>query len=731
MNLSEKSYRLSPATRELARRMLSGENGRCMTEQPAVFIDDAETYKKMSREKQQMCCVQTVARKAPIRLIEGEYLAGSATLGIARDGWTPAALEEKQHFTANVDRYEFIGTNHVTLGFEEVLKKGYKGIRKEILDSLSSRRRLLTGENAYKSLEKEIDTLEAMYGCLEAAGVWHKRYMQALQDRITTSMGPIRERYRDIYTNLQNVPENPPANFKEALQSLWFMFAFQRLCGNWPGIGRIDKMLGGYLKQDLANGDLTIEEAREYLAHFWIKGAEWCNGDGQECFDGTGDGQYYQNIILSGIDEDGQDVTNEVTYLILDVVEELRISDYPISVRLRSDSEARLYRRVAEVMQQGGGVMAVYNEEVIIDSLQDFGYPLEEARNFTNDGCWEIQIPGKTCFRYHAYDMLQILQKDVLKMNEEGPSALEYKDFEELFAAFSRACRDYLQVRVFEKTREQLHLGLNSLLASLFTEGCITNGRQYWDGGAKYKVYSPHPGGMPDVANSLLAIRKLVYEDRTVTLNELVDILKHNWEGYEVLRLTMRNKLSYYGNDDDQADSMMVRVYEDYITSVNSLTSQEGFLNPAGISTFGRQIQWASHRKATADGHKAGEYLAHNIDPAPGTDVNGATAVIRSYSKMNWRKLPGGTALTLRMLPSIMRAENGAEMIEALVRGFISLGGIFLQLDMLDTDTLLDAQNNPDNYKGLAVRVSGWSARFVTLNKEYQDMIIHSTGQQE
>ncbi len=181
--------------------------------------------------------------------------------------------------------------------------------------------------------------------------------MQALAQRIETSLGPVRKRYEEIYQNLKNVPENPPRNFREAVQALWFLFDFQRLCGNWPGIGRIDKMLGGFLQRDLDSGAITLEEAREYLAHFWIKGAEWVNGTNEDIQPDSGDGQNYQNIILSGIDEDGKDVTNLVTYLVLDVVEELGISDFPISVRLSPETDPRLLRRVAEVLKLGGGIL--------------------------------------------------------------------------------------------------------------------------------------------------------------------------------------------------------------------------------------------------------------------------------------------------------------------------------------------------------------------------------------
>ncbi len=313
-------------------------------------------------------------------MIEGELVVGAATLGAARRGRVPAYSAAKLEIEPEINRYDFVGTNHVTLGFDRVLHIGLDSLRKEVEASLEKHR--AAGHT------EQVDSLEAMLGCLDAAGVWHDRYLKALAAQIETSTdAAVRQRYEEIYRNLEHVPEQAPANFKEAVQSLWFLFAFQRLCGNWPGIGRIDQMLWPYLEKDLAEGSITETEAREYIAHFWIKGAEWCNGEAEEERDGTGDGQYYQNIILAGVDEQGREITNPVTYMVLDVVEALHISDFPVSVRIGRGSDPHLIRRVAEVMKLGYGILAVYNEDLVIESLVKFGYPLEEARKFTNDGC--------------------------------------------------------------------------------------------------------------------------------------------------------------------------------------------------------------------------------------------------------------------------------------------------------------------------------------------------------
>lgn len=717
---------LSHATRALAQRVLTGEYGRWLKETPFLLVEDSEAFRKLSTVNQQLYCIQLIAQKAPIRIVEGEYLAGSSTLEGARRHYIPVCLPENEHQELNSKKFIFESTSHLTCGFEKALKVGYKGLREEIAQSIARH----SADREDGERESKLEFLQALNGCIDAATLWHSRYMTALEERIQSSLGPVRKRYQEIYENLKDVPENPPKNFREAVQALWFLFDFQRLCGNWPGIGRIDKMLGGFLQQDLDSGAITLEEAREYIAHFWIKGSEWVDGTNEDTQIGSGDGQNYQNIILAGVDEDGKDVTNPVTYLVLDVVEELGISDFPISVRLRQESDPKLFRRVAEVAKLGGGILAVYNEDLVIKSLTDFGYSLREARNFANDGCWEVQVPGKTCFRYDGYDLLQILQREVLKMGEQTPSHLPYNSFEELFSAYSQAGHRYLQKYVFEGAKEAVGHGYVALLVSLLTENCIASGKNYWSGGAMYTVYSPHPGGMPDVANALHAIDYFVFRQKLLPLDQMVDMMKANWEGNEPLRQTMRNKIPYYGNDDPDADEMMKRVYDDYVDYVGAYHSPDGYLHPAGISTFGRQIKWAPMRMATPDGHRAGEYLSHNIDPTPGTDLKGATAVIKSYAKLDMKKLPGGTALTVKLLPAVLKGEEGTEALESLLRGFLTLNGFFLQPDVIDTAALLDAQKHPERYESLSVRVSGWSARFNTLDKQWQDMVIQSTVQQ-
>lgn len=565
------------------------------------------------------------------------------------------------------------------------------------------------------------DLLQSMLICLDAASVWHQRYMDELTRLAETSTGSERQNYLDVREALRTVPENPPRNFREAVQSLWFMYAFQRLMGTWSGIGRIDAMLGPYLQRDLEHGDLTLDEARELLAHFWVKGCEWIGA-----FDtrGSGDAQHYQNIVLSGIDADGNDVTNDVTYLVLDVVEELHISDFPIAVRLNRNTPERLLRRMAEVQRHGGGIVAAYNEEVAIEGLVRFGYPLEEARNFANDGCWEAIIPGKTCFIYRPFDGLTILQ-DTLALRRGEP--VEYPDFESLYAAYIGRLAQAIDKHHRAADGWALN-GMPTPLVSMFIDGCIEKGRSYHDRGAAYTVYAAHIGRIANVANSLLVIKKLVYEDQCLPLPEFLEAVRNDWDGQENLRRLVLNRSTFYGNDNDEADAMAMRVFNDYTDLVACVKERNGVLRPAGISTFGREIEWRN-TGPSPDGHHRGELLATNCSPSPGTDREGPTAVLKSYCKLDFTRCPNGATVELKLHPESVKGENGIDAMVALMRTFVGLGGWFMHTDVVDSAMLLDAQQHPEKYPNLSVRVAGWSARFATLTKDWQDMVINRTQQ--
>ena len=261
-------------------------------------------------------------------------------------------------------------------------------------------------------------------------------------------------------------------------------------------------------------------------------------------------------------------------------------------------------------------------------------------------------------------------------------------------------------------------------VVSLFEEGCIEKGLSYLEGGPVYNVNSPHLGGLADTVNSLYAIKKIVYDEKKYTLSAFLEILRNNWEGEEVLRQYLLNRYVYYGNDNDEVDEIAARLLSDFADACTSFNGKCGYRFPAGVSTFGRQLDWSSQRLASAHGRKIGEILAANSSPTPGSDREGATAIIRSYCKGDLSKLATGAALDIKLLPSSVDGEDGLCALISLMKGFVELGGFFMQPDVVDASLLREAQEHPEDYQTLSVRVSGWNARFVTLNKEWQDMVI-------
>ena len=702
-NGQKRPVRLSEETRRFAHDSLDRRYGLETLACPAVELDGVEGIKEMTWLEKYDVAIRAIAERAPIRICEGERISGAATLGLAIKHRVPATLGGAP----------IMGSiSHLTIDFETVLTKGIDHIRAKAEEHL----RTCAPEDARRPFWR------SCVCCLDAFDIWHGRYLEALAGR---------PEYADNYRALLRVPHKGATSFYEAVQSLWFTFAFVRLCGNWPGIGRIDVLLGDYLKRDLASGIITLDDAREMLAHFFIKGCEWICGP-ESFSNGSGDAQHYQNIVLGGVDEKGNDVTNEVTYLVLDILEETGIGDFPTTVRLNKHTDEHLLRRVAEVMRLGGGILAVYNEDVVLDALVADGYPLNEARTFANDGCWEVQIPGKTYFSYLPFDSLWILQHRTLEGYAEG---VDFDSFEALYQAYVTDLAASVEEILTNKART---LGVRDgetgawrwkpqtpcTVVSLFEQGCIEKGRSYLEGGPIYNISAPHIGGLADTVNSLYAIRRLVFEEGKVTLAALLDILRRDWEGEERLRQYAFHRYTYYGNDSDDVDAIAARLLSDFADICKRFDGRWGFRCPSGVSTFGRQLEWAPKRLASPHGKHAHEVLAANASPTPGTDHEGATAIIRSYCKVDYTKHATGAALDIRLLPTSVRDEAGLQGLVSLLRGFVELGGFFMQPDVVDAAILREAQAHPEQYGTLSVRVSGWNARFVTLNRDWQDMVI-------
>ena len=699
--LQKRPIRLSETTRKFAYESLyEHKYGIETRKSPCVKLDLEDNIHSMSYLEKYNVAIRKIAAEAPIRICNDEKISCGATMGDSIDHWVPATL---------YDQHIFLGISHLTIDFKTVLDIGIKGIKQRATE------KLLCFE------DEKLQFIKSCISVIDSFEIWIKRYTDALK--------PL-EKYENNYKNLLSVPFFPAKNFYQAVQSIWAVFAFCRLCGNWPGIGRLDQLLSKYLKEDLKSGLLTLEEAREILSHFFIKGCEWITGESTV----SGDAQHYQNIVIGGCDENGNDITNEVTYLILDIVEELGISDFPISVRIGKNTPNELIHRVCEVMRYGNGIIAVYNEDLVIDALQHNGYSLKESRCFANDGCWEVLIPGKTYFTYVPFDALAVLQhKTMCKYSEKT----DYKSFSELYNNYVCDLREQVKCIYIDRSNRLKNKNSSTIsyewnenvpctVISLFESGCIEKGASYTNGGPEYTVISPHLGGLADVVNSLYAIKKLVYDEKRITYKELVKTLSCNWEGAEDLKYLALHQYKYYGNDNDEADRIAKDILSDYADACEELEKTGTFKFPAGVSTFGRQLDWAQNRFALPSGQTANSVLSNNMAPTPSTAFDGTTAIINSYCKSDLKRIPNGAALDVRLMPSDVIGDEGLNALCGIIKAFCSLGGFFIQIDVADSSVLRDAQMHPEKYPALAVRIAGWSARFVTLSREWQDMIINN-----
>jgi len=718
MSGRETVKRLSEETRSLAGRYLTGKYQYRIKDMGFRLADlnlPADCPPEIEHGKNTIL----TAEKSSLDILPEERLAGSAS-----------NIQALGHCIPGYPRWQD-GTgkgwsiSHTTVDFGDAVRKGLRGLETEI-----STRMKRDSEPHHQ------DFFKGLLDVIEAMRIWTKRYRDAYREMLKSpEYAQYEPNLRAVLARLQNVPENPPETFAEAVQSFWSFFEFQRLCGNWSGLGRFDEILGPYLSRDLKQGIITLDEARELIAHFWIKGTEWCFGLRKDSSrtPGSGDAQNYQNIILGGIDQAGNQIENEVTFLVLDVIEELHISDYPVTVRLNSGTSEKLLRRIAEIQLLGGGIVSVYNEPLVLRNLKNMGIPVPDARTFTNDGCWEIILPGQTWFRYNPEDYLIPFQKALFA--EKTPESYEelYRNFLEHVRALVDSVGKGIADSCFPGKDNpgdypKMPIGQADVVLSLLEPSCRESGCSYTLHWTRWVFRAIHMSGLPDVANSLYAIRKNVFEKKLVSLPELVRILKNDWKDEEALRLRFANSLKYYGNDNSEVDRLLRQVLHD-CSAISGAKSRVGYIMvPVGVSTFGREIAFAKDRLATAFGKHAHEYLAPNLAPTPGTDQSPVTAVLNSYCKMDFSDTPNGCPLDLRLSAGIRKTPGAADCLVRLLRVFIEKNGLYLQIDTVDPEMLRKAKKYPDRFPNLVVRISGWSARFASLDEKWQDMIINRTA---
>ena len=541
------------------------------------------------------------------------------------------------------------------------------------------------------------------------------------------------------------VPAHAPRDFWEAVQMYWFVhLATITELNGWDAMspGHLDQHLAPFYAKGLADGTLTRDQAKELLACLFIK-VNNTPAPPKVGVTAKESGTYndFTNINLAGLKRDGTDGSNEVTYICLELFNELRLLQPQGNIQVSERTPDNVIRAAARVFRNGMGYPSVFNADMVIQEQMRVGKTLEDAREGGTSGCIETGCSGKEAYLLHGYlntpklleyaltngvDMLTGKQVSI-KTGELS----EFKTFDDLYAAFEKQMAYVVDTKigVDNYLRYQYATNMAATYLSCVIRDCIEKGKDYYNGGPRYNSDYIQCCGIGTITDSLSAIKKHVYDEGTYTLQELVDAMKANWEGHEAMRLTLWNKTPFFGNDDDYADDIMRRVYDSLFRNIDGKHSILGptyhlnMLSTTCHNYFGQKLA------ATPNGRFSGMPESDGTSPSHGADRHGPTAVVKSLGKMDQVK-SGGTLLNQRFLPSVLAGEEGIEGVKNLIRAYFKLGGHHIQFNVVDEATLRDAQAHPDNYRGLLVRVAGYSDYFVDLDNYQQEEIIARNAQE-
>ncbi len=541
----------------------------------------------------------------------------------------------------------------------------------------------------------------------------------------------------------RRVPAEAPRDFHEAIQAYWFchLGVVTELNG-WDAFspGHLDQHLGPFFERGLADGSLTRDSARELLEALFIK---FNNHPAPPKVGVTAaeSGTYtdFANISLGGVLADGTDGSNEVTYLLLDVIEDMHLLQPSTNLLLSNVTPDAVLARALEVIRHGYGFPSLFNAEMVVEQQLRVGKLVEDARAGGCSGCVETGAFGKeSCVLTGYFNLPKVLE---LTLNDgidsrTGKRVLPsvgvehgaFDDFDSLLAAFERQLQNALQVKlagnaIIERIYDE---SMPAPFLSVLVDDCITAGRDYNSGGARYNNRYVQMVGIGTITDSLSAIRNLVFEEGFIPLPVLLEILARDFEGEEALRQRLLNRTPRWGNDDDRADELMTRVFEAAVEFVDGRPTETGGMYRVQMLPTTCHVYFGAVTGATPDGRRAGKPLSEGISPVQGSDRLGPTAVLRSAAKMDHR-MTGGTLLNMKLTPSLIEGAEGIDDIARLVRGYFRLGGHHLQFNVVRADVLRAAKADPEEWRDLIVRVAGYSDYFCDLSLELQDEIIERT----
>jgi len=524
----------------------------------------------------------------------------------------------------------------------------------------------------------------------------------------------------ELASVLEQVPANVPRSFHEALQSLRLLHGAVWLNGHYHvGFGRFDQYMWPYLRDDLTTGALTLVQAEELLAEFFMS----LNKD-SDLYPGVQQGDNGQSLMLGGMTADGQCAVNELTSMVLRVAHAVSMIDPKINLRVTADTDLELLELAAELTRKGLGFPQYANDDVVIPGLVAAGYDLEDARNYTVAACWEFTIPGKG---------MEIVNVGAVSM----PAAVNEAVIDGLRAGDDfGGVRNRVVVNIHDQTRRTIDACRSIILPpapyySVLMDDCLENARDLCHG-AKYNNYGVHGACSSNAADALAAVKQFVFDEGIVEPAELVKALESNYEGRKSLRELMSSG-PRVGNNDPAADDLLVELFDAFADACEQIreNGRGGIIRPGTGSAM--YYVWLSRGHegmrepvvgATADGRLVDGFFSSSLAPSPGAEIRGPISVLQTYSKLDYRRICNGGPITMELSDSVFRNQDSIHKVALLIRTFAQLGCQQLQLNTLNVATLKDAKKNPERHHNLIVRVWGWSGYFCELGPEYQDHVI-------
>ena len=641
------------------------------------------------------------------------------------------------------------GDAHLAVNYERLLSEGLKGYEertkafKDALDFTDP-----------ESVDKN-EFYKAVLIVIEAVHHFALRYSRLAEELAGKEKDPKRKAELEEMSRIcSKVPYEPASSFKEAVQSVWFIQLILQIESNGHSLsyGRFDQYMYPYYKKEIQDGTMTEEEAGEILTCLWIKTLTINKIRSQAHTLSSAGSPMYQNVTIGGQTSDKKDAVNELSFAVLKSVAQTRLTQPNLTVRYHQNINKQFFDECIEVMKLGFGMPALNNDEIIIPSFINWGVKEEDAYNYSAIGCVETAVPGKWGYRCTGMSYINFPRVLLCAMNNgvdltsgkrftKGYGYFKDMDsYEDLLAAWDKTVREMTRYsviveNVIDKASER---DVPDILCSALTDDCIGRGKTIKEGGAVYDFISGLQVGIANMADSLAAIKQLVYEEKKITKEQLWNAILDDFQSPENQKIQemLVNDVPKYGNDNDDVDLLVLEAYDSYLDEIKKYPNTRyqrgpiGGIRYGGTSSISANVGQGMGTKATPDGRNAFEPLAEGCSPAHNADKNGPTAVFKTVSKLPTEKITGGVLLNQKMTPQMLSTEENKQKLEMLIRTFFNrLHGYHVQYNIVSKETLLDAQVHPEDHKDLIVRVAGYSAFFNVLSKKTQDDIIERTEQ--